>query len=380
MVDEQPNQQPNKLLDDKVAAMASLSKRAFDLLVVGGGSGGVRAARIAASYGAKVGLCELQPQHGPPYYAALGGTCVNVGCVPKKLMMYGSQFQTAFDLSRSYGWNLPIPHDSHGHGRPDVDWSRLTSRMGSELTRLNEVYANMLTNAGVELLFGHASLADPNTVEISSDVGGGGAATETVTAEKILICVGGWPKKPDVPGMEEHAITSNEMFYLPEIPRRLCVVGGGYIAVEFASIMRGFGSEVTLLHRGDELLRGFDMDVRRRVQESQRAQLNSWPTAVTKASSGSGALTVSVENAGGEQWSFDTDVVLCATGRVPRTAGIGLENAGVQTDENGAIIVDETSCTTAPNRSVFAVGDVTDRMNLTPVALLEGAMPGAGWV
>ena len=349
-----------------MASSTGAAKKAFDLLVIGAGSGGVRASRIAAaSYGARVGLCELQTRHGPPHYAAVGGTCVNVGCVPKKLMMFGSQFPDAFQLARSYGWSNAAAEGREAVWKPD--WKEFMRRKDREITRLNEVYGKMLEGAGVELLNGHGSLLDANTVKVGDEV---------YTADKILVSVGAWPFKPPFPGVE-HTITSNEMFYLDEVPERITVVGGGYIAVEFASIMKGYGSEVTIVHRGDELLRGFDMDLRRQLGVELRrsgidVRLQSTPASVEKNSDGSLRVSLRSGDAGGALVELEADVVMCATGRVPNTNGLGLANAGVEVDEAGAVIVDEASCTTAPGRTVFAVGDVTNRMNLTPVALHEG--------
>lgn len=356
-------------------AMAA-TKKAFDLLVIGAGSGGVRASRIAASYGARVGLCELQTRHGPPHYAAVGGTCVNVGCVPKKLMMFGSQFPDAFQLARSYGWDFLGDASASSAAVERLltpDWTEFMRRKDREITRLNEVYGKMLAGAGVELLDGHGSLLDANTVKVGDGI---------YTADKILVSVGAWPFKPPFPGVE-HTVTSNEMFYLDEVPKRLTVVGGGYIAVEFASIMKGYGSEVTIVHRGSELLRGFDMDLRKQLGvELQRSgidvRLQSTPASVEKNSDGTLRMSLTsssssnADGTGGEAAQLDADVIMCATGRVPNTKGLGLENAGVELDEAGAVIVDEASCTTAPGRTVFAVGDVTNRVNLTPVALHEG--------
>ncbi len=357
---------------------AAAKKRAFDLLVIGAGSGGVRAARIAAGHGARVGLCELQAQHGPPHYAAIGGTCVNVGCVPKKLMMYGSQFPRMSRLARSYGWG-----GSGGGGEiaapVAADWREFMRRKDLEISRLNRVYTNMLKGAGVELLNGRGSLVDPHTVRVGD---------ELVAADKVLIAVGAWPAVLDIPG-SELTVTSNEMFYLERVPERLTIVGGGYIAAEFASIMSGYGSAVTLVHRGDQLLRGFDADIRAHLGDELRrsgvdVRLGRKPLSVTR--NGDGSLKVSLGRnlptaagsssgiaAGGVLETVQADVVLRATGRVPNTAGLGLAAAGVELDAAGAIVVDETSCTTAPGRSVFAVGDVTNRMNLTPIALHEGA-------
>jgi len=345
--------------------MSRIAKKSFDLLVIGAGSGGVRASRIAAGYNAKVGLIELQQNHGPPHYAAIGGTCVNVGCVPKKLMMYGAQFANNFELAKSYGWRR-----TEEVLQQPVDWGSFMQRKNHEISRLNGVYDRMLTSAGVELINGHGKLLDENTVQVGDDV---------YTADKILVSVGAWPFKPDIPGIE-HTVSSNEMFYLDNVPERITIVGGGYIAVEFAGIMKGFGSEVTLLHRGDNLLRGFDLDLRKQlysemIREGIDVRLGTQPASITKQSDGS--LTVESEPTLGQSLSpseseISADVVMYATGRVPNVSGIGLENAGVELDSAGAIIVDHASRTTAPNGSVFAVGDVTNRMNLTPVALHEG--------
>lgn len=314
----------------------------YDLFVIGAGSGGVRAGRIAATHGAKVAVAENSD---------LGGTCVNVGCVPKKLFVYGSHYGHDFDDAKAYGWDLLE--------RPTLDWGRLISNKNAEIKRLNGIYGRMLAKAGVDLKVGTASMVDKNTVEV---------AGQRYTAEKILVAVGGRPFVPDIDG-KEHVITSNEAFYLKDLPKRVLVVGGGYIAVEFACIFHGYGAQVTQTYRSDLFLRGFDDEVRTHLAEQMRTQgidvrFNSSPTKVEKLKNGSLRVTL---NSGDV---VETDVVMYATGRVPNTSSLKLDAAGVHTGKKGQILVDEWSKTNVD--SVYAVGDVTDRVNLTPVAIHEG--------
>jgi glutathione reductase (NADPH) len=313
----------------------------FDLFVIGGGSGGVRAARMAAQTGARVGLAEA---------ADLGGTCVNVGCIPKKLYSYAAGYAEAFEESAGYGWTLK---------EPQFDWAHLKSQRAKEITRLNGIYASLLKNSGVTLVTGWAQLADAHTVEIGG---------KRHTARHLLVATGGTPFVPDIAG-REHIVTSDAMFDLDPFPKRLLVVGGGYIACEFASIFNGLGSKVTQLHRRAHLLTGFDDDVRQFVaNEMGKAgvdvRLNCDVTSVARNAHGHG-LTVTL--ARGQQ--LEADTVLFATGRVPNTQGLGLEAAGVKLDERGAIAVDAHYRTSVP--SIHAVGDVSTRVQLTPVALAE---------
>ncbi|SFQ57676.1 glutathione reductase (NADPH) [Variovorax sp. OK605] len=313
----------------------------FDLFVIGGGSGGVRAARMAAQTGARVGLAEA---------ADLGGTCVNVGCIPKKLYSYAAGYAEAFEESAGYGWTLK---------EPQFDWAHLKSQRAKEITRLNGIYASLLKNSDVTLVTGWAQLADAHTVEIGG---------KRHTARHLLVATGGTPFVPDIAG-REHIVTSDAMFDLDPFPKRLLVVGGGYIACEFASIFNGLGSKVTQLHRRAHLLTGFDDDVRQFVaNEMGKAgvdvRLNCDVTSVARNAHGHG-LTVTL--ARGQQ--LEADTVLFATGRVPNTQGLGLEAAGVKLDERGAIAVDAHYRTSVP--SIHAVGDVSTRVQLTPVALAE---------
>jgi glutathione reductase (NADPH) len=313
----------------------------YDLFTIGAGSGGVRAARFAAGYGARVAIAEER------YY---GGTCVNVGCVPKKLFVYASQFQEEFEDAAGFGWSV---------GESTFNWQTLVERKNAEIQRLNDIYIRLLDGVGVERFQGRARLVDPHTVEVNG---------QRITAEYILIATGGWPWMPDIPGIE-HAVSSNEMFYLEELPRRVVIVGGGYIAVEFASILNGLGVETTLLYRSGLFLRGFDEEMRLHLAEEMRKKgvdLRFNTEVIERIERCGGALQVVLDG----DTTLTTDLVLFATGRRPLTADLGLGHAGVACNELGAIIVDEYSQTSTPN--IYAVGDVTDRVNLTPVALAEG--------
>ena len=322
----------------------------YDLFVIGAGSGGVRASRIAAGHGARVGICED---------FRVGGTCVIRGCVPKKLLVYGSKFAHEFEDAAAYGWTV---------GRPTHSWATLRDNVAKEVDRLNGVYIRLLEGAGVKLHMGRGRLIDRHTIQIGDEAGG-----QTVTAEKILVATGGAPVVPDIPG-REFAISSNEAFHLPELPKRIAIVGGGYIAVEFAGIFNGLGAHVDLVLRRDRVLRGFDEECRTNVHDAlkesgikMRTEMQIQRIEATPPSgAGKAPFTVHTQLGG----MFETDLVMYATGRAPNTRGIGLEKAGVTLDKVGAIAVDEWSRTTAPN--IWAVGDVTDRINLTPVALMEG--------
>jgi glutathione reductase (NADPH) len=314
----------------------------FDLFVIGAGSGGIATARRAAEYGAKVGIVEFD---------RLGGTCVNRGCIPKKLMVYASNFPAQFEEAQGYGWS---PVES------TLDWSKMITAINNDLTRLNGIYEKMLDNSKVQVFRGYGQFVDPHTIAIGDT---------KVSAEKILIAVGGRPIKPDVPGIE-HTISSDDMFHLPQQPKRMVIIGGGYIGVEFACIMHGFGSEVTLITRGDKILRGFDEDIRIEIQEGMskhgiRIINHRKLKAIEKTDEG---LKVFLE--GEEEPVVVADAVgLAATGRIPNIAKLGLENTKVEVSK-GAIAVDEYSQTAEPN--IYAVGDCTDRINLTPVAIAEG--------
>lgn len=317
----------------------------YDLFVIGAGSGGVRAARLTALGGKRVAVAEE---------FRVGGTCVVRGCVPKKFMVYASEFSSAFKTAEGYGWTFPEA--------PTFDWKTFITAKDVEIARLSGIYAANLAKAGADLIHGRAVLRDAHTVEIPEK-------GLTFTAETILIATGGRPWKPteaELPGIE-HAITSEEAFHLDELPRRVLVAGGGYIAVEFAGIFAGMGSEVTLLYRGPNILRGFDDDVRAHLageleKKGVRVILAAQHEAIEKTPTG---LVNKLDNG----IECETDIVMFATGRRPYVDGLGLETAGVELNEAGAIRVDQFSKTTADN--IWAVGDVTDRINLTPVAIRE---------
>ncbi len=312
----------------------------FDLFVIGAGSGGVRAARMSAALGAQVAIAEDR---------YLGGTCVNVGCIPKKLFVYASHFSEDFVDARGFGWDV---------GGAQFNWPRLLENKNREIARLNGVYERLLQDSGAQLINGRARLLDAHTVIVGEKRYG---------AERILIATGGWPRVPVFPG-REHVITSNEVFHLEHLPRRAVVVGGGYIAVEFAGIFHGLGVHTTQLYRGDLFLRGFDLECRTFLAGEIRKRgvdlrFNSDVSAVAKTPDG-----LSVRLADGEM--LNTDLVLYATGRAPNTANLGLESAGVTLKPGGAIVVNDALQSSVPH--IYAIGDVTDRVNLTPVATAEG--------
>ena len=324
----------------------------YDLFVIGAGSGGLAASKRAASYGAKVAIAEND---------LVGGTCVIRGCVPKKLMVYGSHFPALFNHAAGYGWKV---------GDAELDWEHFITSIDKEVRRLSQLHISFLEKAGVTLIPGRATLVDPHTVEVNE---------RKITADKILIAVGGRPIKPDLPGME-YAITSDEIFHLNEQPKHIAIIGAGYIGTEFASIMRGLGSQVTQIIRKDLILKGFDEDIQTGIQEGMtshgiRIIQNNVVTAVEQVPEGL-KLSLSEENTE----PVIADVFLVATGRIPNVYGLGLENAGVDVVASAiegpgystakAIAVNEYSQTSQPN--IFAVGDVTDRLNLTPVAIGEG--------
>ncbi len=312
----------------------------YDLFVIGGGSGGVRCARIAAGHGAKVGIAEER---------FWGGTCVNVGCVPKKLMVLAADYGMAAEDAKGFGWHAE---------RGTHDWPAFIAAKDREIARLNGIYLKLLTDAGVEVHEARATFLDDHTLE----VGG-----ERVTAERIVIAVGGHPVRPEVPGAAL-GIVSDDVFYLHEMPRRMLLVGGGYISVEFAGVFAGLGAEVVLAFRQRLPLRGFDHDLREAAAEALQAQGIRLQVAVTPVSVEQTAGGKRVTLSDGE--AIETDLVLFGTGRVPNTRGLGLDRAGVRLTEKGAVAVDDEQRTNVPH--IFAIGDVTDRRNLTPVAIAEG--------
>ena len=312
----------------------------YDLFVIGAGSGGVRAARMAASKGKKVAVAEER---------YLGGTCVNVGCVPKKLFVYASQFPELFHASAGFGWTLPQ--------QPTLDWATLRDNKTAEIQRLNGIYNSLIDNSGADLFDGRATIAGPHQVSVNGKV---------YRARTILVATGGWPYIPQFTG-SEHAISSNEMFFLEELPKTAVVVGGGYIAVEFAGILNGLGVETHLIYRGPVLLKSFDRQMAEKIAEGMVAKgiylhLNTEIDEIKKSATD---LSVSLNGQG----SLEAGLVLYATGRRPNTQGLGLETSSVVTDGNGAILVDENFATADP--SIYALGDVIDRVQLTPVAIQE---------
>lgn len=313
----------------------------FDLFVIGAGSGGVRAARFSAGYGARVAVAESR---------YLGGTCVNVGCVPKKLLVYGAQFADDFEQAQGFGWTP---------GEAKFSWPTLIANKNREIERLNGIYRKLLVGSGVTLLEGHARLLDEHSVEVDG---------KTYSAERILIATGGWPHVPDIPG-HEHAINSNQAFFLEELPKRVVVVGGGYIAVEFASIFNGLGAQTSLLYRGELFLRGFDNSLRTHLHEELAkrgldVQFNTDIARIDKQADGSLQATLK------DGRTLQADCIFYATGRRPMLENLGLENTTVSLDDKGYIKVDDEYQTTAP--SILAIGDVIGRVQLTPVALAEG--------
>jgi glutathione reductase (NADPH) len=311
----------------------------FDLFTIGGGSGGVRASRVSAGYGAKVAIAES---------GRFGGTCVNVGCIPKKLFSYAAHLREDLEVAASFGWTV---------GEPRFDWATLLANKDKEIARLNGVYERVLSLAGVEILRARAVVVDPHTVEVDG---------RRFSAKHILVATGSWPTVPDIPG-RSHAITSNEAFHLQRLPRRVVLVGGGYIAVEFASIFHGLGVETTLAYRGKRLLRGFDQEIGERLGEEMaakgvRIRFGAEPHRIA-------SRKVGFEVEYGEGSRDETDLVMFATGRHPNSANLGLEAAGVRLAADGAVIVDKYSTTSVD--SIHAIGDLTNRVNLTPVATAE---------
>jgi len=318
-----------------------MSRHDYDLFCIGGGSGGVRGSRISATYGAKVAIAEEK------YF---GGTCVNVGCIPKKLFSYAAHFRDEFHDAAGFGWSGP---------EPKFHWPTLLANKNKEIERLNGIYERMLDKAGVAILKARATIVDSNTVECGG---------KSYSAKHILVATGSWPTIPTFPGCE-HAITSNEAFFLHALPEAVIVVGGGYIAVEFASIFNGLGVKTTLVYRGKRVLRGFDADLGTRLAEEMQKKgieikFESDIASIAKNADG----TLAVTFFGGGQ--ARAGVVMYATGRKPNTSNLGLEAAGVKLREDGAIEVNEYLATSVD--SIHALGDVTNRINLTPVATAEG--------
>jgi len=313
----------------------------YDLFVFGAGSGGVRASRMSAAFGARVAVAEAH---------RVGGTCVIRGCVPKKLMVYASRFGEDFEDARGFGWEVPDP---------EFSWVHLARARDLEIARLEGVYEGLLTHAGVTLMRGRATLIDAHTVDVDGS---------RYTTKYVLIATGAWPILPDIRGAELGK-TSNEAFELNNLPRRVLMVGGGYIAVEFAGIFRGLGADITLSYRGAELLRGFDNGVRRHLREEMETRgikvlLGHEVAAIERNG-------VELRVHGSDGGTLDCEMVMFATGRMPNSMNLGLERAGIELDSKGAVVVDAYSRTTVEN--VYAVGDVTNRIQLTPVAVREGA-------
>ena len=314
----------------------------YDLFTIGAGSGGVRASRYAGRLGARVAVAEER---------YLGGTCVNVGCIPKKLFSYAAHYGEDIEHAAGYGWSVAAPA---------FDWPTLVANKDREIERLNAVYAKLLAGAGVTLLRGRATLVDAHTVEVDG---------RRVSARYILIATGGWPVVPPIPG-SELAISSNEAFHLGELPRRVLVVGGGYIGVEFASIFNGLGVDTTLVYRGERLLREFDADLGgflavQMEKKGLRIRFHSNIERIARTGDRHGLRATLADGS-----ALETDCVMYATGRAPNTRGLGLANAGVKLAANGAVVVDAKFQSSVP--SIYAVGDVIDRVQLTPVALAEG--------
>ncbi len=313
----------------------------FDLIIIGAGSGGVRLARMSAQRGARVAVVESR---------YLGGTCVNVGCVPKKLFVYGSHVREELEDAAGYGWQVPTDD-------VNFDWPTLVANKNAEIERLNGIYGRMLANAGVEVIEGTARLEDPHTVAVGD---------RKYSTQHITVATGSWPVVPDIPG-KEHLLTSNEMFYLPQLPRHATVWGGGYIAVEFAGILAGLGVETTLLYRGDLFLRGFDDDVRRFTEQEMRKKGIDLRFNVTIDSVDQKDSTYRVQLSNGD--TLETGLIMAATGRRALVDGLGLTDLGVELAASGHVQVDDYFQTTVP--SVYALGDVIGTPQLTPVALAQ---------
>ncbi|SJM90273.1 Glutathione reductase [Crenothrix polyspora] len=312
----------------------------YDLFVIGAGSGGVRAARMASSLGVRVAIAEQR---------YLGGTCVNVGCVPKKLFVYASQFQDQFDAAAGFGWTV---------NKSTFNWTRLIANKNREIERLKIVYSNLLQKSGASIITGRAHVINAHTVAIDD---------KEYSAERILIATGGWPFVPEIPG-KQYIVTSNDMFFLKQLPKRIIIVGGGYIAVEFASILHGLGVDTTVCHRGDKLLSGFDEDIRDFLaQEMTKKGIKLlFNTDIEAIESTGGSFSIRLVDGS----ALSTDLVMYATGRTANSSGFGLEALGVDLDSEAAIKVNSDYQTNVP--SIYALGDVTNRVNLTPVAIAEG--------
>ncbi len=312
----------------------------YDLFTIGAGSGGVRASRMSAAFGAKVAVAEER---------YLGGTCVNVGCIPKKLLVYAAHYGEDFSDAAGFGWTV---------SEPRLDWAKLIANKNKEIFRLNGVYRKILNDSGVEIFDGHAEIEDPHTVTLDG---------KEITAKYILVAVGSWPAVPQFPG-SEHAITSNEAFYLRSLPERVIIVGGGYIGVEFAGIFHGLGSRTTQLYRGKAFLRGFNDDIRTTLATEmlKRGVDLRFETEIGKIDKAGETLHATLSDGS----VIEADQILYATGRLPKTRDLGLERAAVHMSETGAVLVDEYSRSNI--ESIYAIGDCTDRMMLTPVAIAEG--------
>ncbi|HTF83359.1 MAG TPA: glutathione-disulfide reductase [Cellvibrio sp.] len=320
-----------------------MSAYTFDLFVIGAGSGGVRASRTAAQLGARVAIAEE---------SNLGGTCVNVGCVPKKLLVYSAHYRDTLHLASGFGWNIRQAH---------FDWATLRENKNTEIARLNQVYHRLLTGAGVTLLKGRARIVNPHCVQVGEQV---------YTTERILIATGGYPVVPEFPG-SEHVITSNEAFFLDQLPEKILLVGGGYISVEFAGIFNGLGVETHLCHRSDALLKGFDQDIRQLlgeelIKKGVHLHFNTDITRIEKVDEN--RFTAHAKD--GREWCVNK--IMFATGRRPNIANLGLENTAIQPNKNGTIAVDKHYQTVEP--SIYAVGDVVGHLALTPIALAEGML------
>ena len=318
-----------------------MSKYDFDFFVIGAGSGGVRAARMSAQFGAKVAIAEDK---------YLGGTCVNVGCVPKKLLVYASHYSEDFEDARGFGWDL---------GKCSFNWKTLIANKNTEIKRLNDIYKHLLEDASVEIITGKATIKDPHTISISN---------KEITAERILIATGSWPYVPSIPG-SEHIISSNDAFFLESLPQSIIITGGGYIAIEFAGIFNGMGVDTTLIYRGPIFMRGFDLEIRRLLAEEmlKKGIKLVFDNNIQKIKKeGNNYISHLADHT-----QLTTQLIMFATGRLPNTDVIGLENASIEVDRNNAITVNDYYQTTC--ESVYAIGDVTNRLNLTPVAIAEGA-------
>ncbi len=312
----------------------------YDLFVIGAGSGGVRAARFSAGFGAKVAVAE--DRH-------MGGTCVNVGCIPKKLFVYAAHYHEDFEDAAGFGWTVgPRAHN----------WRTLVENKDKEISRLNGIYQRLLENSGCDVIDGRATVVDAHTVAVGD---------KTYTAERILVAAGSWPTDLSYEG-GEHVITSNEAFYLDEFPQSVVIEGGGYIAVEFAGIFNGLGADVTLVYRGPMFMRGFDDDIRAHLaREMEKQGINlKFETTFERVEKTDDGYRVHLSDGS----TIDTDCVMSAIGRRPKVTGLGLEEAGVELKENGAVVVDDHFQTSVP--SIYAIGDIIDRFQLTPVALAEG--------